>query len=196
MARQRSQYVCQQCGGVHSKWSGQCTIAAAGTALLKNVRKSPGPAGRSKGKAVELESLKSSGQTLPRIKTGIAEFDRVLGGGLVPGSATLIGGDPGIGKSTLLLQMACKMATAGASTAYFSGEETADQISLRASRLNLDGTPPDGVGIATLTDASNIAASLQASPGVGLAIIDSIQTMYLPRLRAVRVRSARCGPCA
>ena len=102
----------------------------------------------------------------------------------MPGSATLIGGDPGIGKSTLLLQMACKMATAGASTAYFSGEESADQIRLRASRLNLDGTPPDGVGIATLTDAANIAASLQASPGVGLAIIDSIQTMYLPTIES------------
>ena len=185
MARQRSQYVCQQCGGVHSKWSGQCDHCGGWNSLVEErEEKAPGPAGRSKGKAVELESLKSSGQTLPRIKTGIAEFDRVLGGGLVPGSATLIGGDPGIGKSTLLLQMACKMATAGASTAYFSGEESADQIRLRASRLNLDGTPPDGVGIATLTDAANIAASLQASPGVGLAIIDSIQTMYLPTIES------------
>ena len=112
----------------------------------------------------------------------------------MPGSETLIGGDPGIGKSTLLLQMACKMATSGAGTAYFSGEESADQIRLRAKRLNLDGTPPDGVGIATLTDAANIAASLQASPGSALPSLIPSRPCICHRLRAVRALSARCRP--
>ena len=178
MAKARATYVCQQCGGVHPKWSGQCDHCGAWNSLTEEVQeKTPGP--RNKGREIPMEGLKGSSKPLPRISTGIPEFDRVLGGGLVPGSATLIGGDPGIGKSTLLLQAACRMAGTGAGVAYFSGEESADQIRMRAERLGLLNNT-ESVGLAAATDAANIAASLSADPGLRMVIIDSIQTMYLP----------------
>ena len=185
MAKSKSIYVCQECGGVHSKWSGQCDHCGAWNSLVEEIEeKAPGVLGRSKGQKVALEGLKGSAPPLPRISTGIPEFDRVLGGGLVPGSATLIGGDPGIGKSTLLLQTVCTMAKNKLKAAYFSGEESADQIRMRASRLGLDGPDSDGVGIATLTDAANISASLSGEQAPALAIIDSIQTMHLPSVES------------
>ena len=185
MAKSKSQFICQSCGGVHTKWSGKCDHCGSWNTLVEEItERAPGPAGRVQGRKVELESLKSDAKPLPRISTGIPEFDRVLGGGLVPGSATLIGGDPGIGKSTLLLQTVCTMAAQGRKAAYFSGEESADQIRMRAARLGLDGPSSDGVGIATLTDAANIAASLKGGNDTGLAIIDSIQTMHLPSVES------------
>jgi len=185
MARARRQYVCQQCGAVHPKWTGKCEDCGAWNSLAEEIQESaPGPAGRAKGQKVAMESLKGNAPPLARISTDIPEFDRVLGGGLVPGSATLIGGDPGIGKSTLLLQTVCRMAAAGHRASYFSGEESADQIRMRAQRLGLANTPEDLVGIATTTDAANIAASLAATPDTGLAIIDSIQTMHLPTVES------------
>ena len=178
MAKARATYVCQQCGGVHPKWSGQCDHCGAWNSLTEEVQeKTPGP--RNKGREIPMEGLKGSSKPLPRISTGIPEFDRVLGGGLVPGSATLIGGDPGIGKSTLLLQAACRMAGTGAGVAYFSGEESTDQIRMRAERLGLLNNT-ESVGLAAATDAANIAASLSTDPGLRMVIIDSIQTMYLP----------------
>ena len=178
MAKARATYVCQQCGGVHPKWSGQCDHCGAWNSLTEEVQeKTPGP--RNKGREIPMEGLKGSSKPLPRISTGIPEFDRVLGGGLVPGSATLIGGNPGIGKSTLLLQAACRMAGTGAGVAYFSGEESTDQIRMRAERLGLLNNT-ESVGLAAATDAANIAASLSADPGLRMVIIDSIQTMYLP----------------
>ena len=178
MAKARATYVCQQCGGGHPKWSGQCDHCGAWNSLTEEVQeKTPGP--RNKGREIPMEGLKGSSKPLPRISTGIPEFDRVLGGGLVPGSATLIGGDPGIGKSTLLLQAACRMAGTGAGVAYFSGEESTDQIRMRAERLGLLNNT-ESVGLAAATDAANIAASLSADPGLRMVIIDSIQTMYLP----------------
>jgi len=185
MAKTKSSYVCQECGGVHPKWSGQCDHCQAWNSLAEEiVEKAPGALGRSKGRKVEMESLKGNTPPQPRISTGIPEFDRVLGGGLVRGSATLIGGDPGIGKSTLLLQTVCTMAANGLKAAYFSGEESADQIRMRAARLGLDGASSDGVGIATLTDAANISASLEGDQDIALAIIDSIQTMHLPSVES------------
>ena len=185
MAKSKSQFICQECGGAHPKWSGKCEHCGSWNCLVEEIQeRAPGPAGRAQGRKVALESLKSDAKPLPRISTGIPEFDRVLGGGLVPGSATLIGGDPGIGKSTLLLQTVCTMAAQGLKAAYFSGEESADQIRMRASRLGLDGPSSDGVGIATLTDAANIAASLEAENDTALAIIDSIQTMHLPSVES------------
>ncbi|MGU9961813.1 MAG: DNA repair protein RadA [Candidatus Puniceispirillales bacterium WSBS_2018_MAG_OTU23] len=185
MAKSKSEYVCQQCGGRHSKWSGQCDHCGGWNCLHEEITETaPGAIGRAKGRKIELESLNSEIKPLPRISTGIPEFDRVLGGGLVPGSATLIGGDPGIGKSTLLLQTVCTMAANGLKSAYYTGEESADQIRMRASRLSLDGPSSDGVGIATLTDAANISASLTADRTTKLAVIDSIQTMYLPSVES------------
>jgi DNA repair protein RadA/Sms len=114
-----------------------------------------------------------------RMVTGIAEFDRVSGGGLVPGSATLIGGDPGIGKSTLLLQLVCKLAASNVRTAYISGEESADQVRMRAQRLGLAEAP---VELATATNAGDIAASMGGKDGPDVIVVDSIQTMYLSTL--------------
>ena len=112
------------------------------------------------------------------MQTGIAEFDRVAGGGLVRGSATLIGGDPGIGKSTLLLQLVCKLAASGHRTAYISGE-SADQVRMGARRLGLGDAP---VYLATTTNAGDVAASLGGPSGPEIVVIDSIQTMYLSTL--------------
>ena len=180
MAKTRSSYICQDCGGAHSKWIGQCAHCKAWNSLVEEVQeKTPGVAGKAKGKQIQMEGLAGAAKSLPRTSTGISEFDRVLGGGLVPGSATLIGGDPGIGKSTLLLQTACRMGSDGASVGYFSGEESTDQIRMRAERLGL-ASKTGNVGLAAATDAANIAASLSASPDLGMVIIDSIQTMYLP----------------
>lgn len=113
----------------------------------------------------------------PRHVTGLAEFDRVTGGGLVAGSALLIGGDPGIGKSTLLLQVVCKLALAGKKCVYVSGEEAVDQVRLRAQRLGLDNAPVD---LASATSVRDIIASVEdASNTPDLLVIDSIQTMYV-----------------
>ena len=124
--------------------------------------------------------------------TGIGEFDRVAGGGLVPGSATLIGGDPGIGKSTLLLQLVCKLADSGLKAAYISGEESADQVRMRAARLGLASAP---VALGTATNVSDIAASMDGNERPDVLVIDSIQTMFLPALDSApgtvsQVRSA------
>ena len=183
MAGARASYICQECGGAHSKWIGQCAHCKAWNSLVEEARERRPGRGRSKGRQVAMEGLAGASGPLPRLSTGIAEFDRVLGGGLVPGSATLIGGDPGIGKSTLLLQAACRMGAAGARIAYFSGEESTDQIRMRAERLGLVAAAGD-VGLAAATDAADIAASLAANPDLGMVIVDSIQTMHLPEVES------------
>ena len=113
------------------------------------------------------------------MQSGISEFDLVSGGGLVPGSATLIGGDPGIGKSTLLLQLTCKLARLGHKAAYISGEESADQVRMRAQRL---GLAKAAVELGTATKASDIVASMDGPDKPDIMVIDSIQTMFLPNL--------------
>ena len=130
---------------------------------------------RSGGRKVELSGLDAEAVLPARISTGIAELDRALGGGLVAGSATLIGGDPGIGKSTLLLQAAAKVATQGAHVAYISGEEAADQVRLRARRLGLGSAP---LKLAAATSVRDILTTLGESGAPALVVIDSIQTMY------------------
>jgi DNA repair protein RadA/Sms len=127
------------------------------------------------GRAIELVALDTDVALPPRTETGIAEFDRTLGGGLVPGSATLIGGDPGIGKSTLLIQAAARLATRGLSVAYISGEEAADQVRLRARRLGLGSAP---VKLAAATSVRDILATLDAGRPPAMLVIDSIQTMH------------------
>ena len=113
------------------------------------------------------------------MQSGISEFDRVSGGGLVPGSATLIGGDPGIGKSTLLLQLTCQLAKLSKKAAYISGEESADQVRMRAQRLGLANA---AVELGTATNASDIVASMDGPDKPDVMVIDSIQTMFLPNL--------------
>lgn len=180
MAKTAARYVCQSCGSVHSKWQGQCSdcqewnsiqqeAAPAVTAFAAKQLLSSG------GRLIQLQGLDSEVALPARIPTGLTELDRALGGGLVPASAVLIGGDPGIGKSTLLLQAAGRMALKGQSIAYISGEEASDQIRLRARRLGLDKAP---VALASATSVRDILTTLAGLKGLSLLVIDSIQTMH------------------
>ena len=131
------------------------------------------------GNVIQFEDLNSESPDLPRCISGISEFDRVTGGGLVPGSVTLIGGDPGIGKSTLLLQLTCILAKKNVKCAYISGEEAVDQVRLRAKRLGLADAPVD---LASATNVRDIVKSMTGADGKKLydiMVIDSIQTMYV-----------------
>ena len=182
MAKTSVSYICQQCGGAHRKWSGRCDRCGAWNTLVEERVEAPsGPGRKASGRRVEMQPLATSGDVTPppRMKTGMAEFDRVAGGGLVAGSATLIGGDPGIGKSTLLLQLVCRLAADGRRTAYISGEESAEQVRMRARRLGLGSAAVD---LATSTNAADIAASIGGRDGPEVVVIDSIQTMFLPTL--------------
>ncbi|MFS0735909.1 DNA repair protein RadA [Sphingomonas sp. 1P06PA] len=180
MAKPLKRYVCQACGSVSPKWQGQCVDCGDWNSLVEDAGGAVTPFRakhdlRSGGRAFALLGLDSDIPLPDRMKTGIAELDRALGGGLVAGSATLIGGDPGIGKSTLLLQAAAKLALAGRSVAYVSGEEAADQVRLRARRLGLGNAP---VGLAAATSVRDILTTMEQGPPPALLVIDSIQTMH------------------
>ena len=180
MAKPRKRYVCQACGSVSSRWQGQCPDCSEWNSMVEDVAGVVTPFSarhdlRSGGRAVELVGLDAEISLPDRLSTGIAEFDRALGGGLVAGSATLIGGDPGIGKSTLLLQAAARLAARGLPVAYISGEEATDQVRLRARRLGLGQAP---VKLAAATSVRDILATLSDGPPPALVVIDSIQTMY------------------
>ena len=178
MAREGATYVCQACGAVHTKWSGQCSACGAWNTLVEEVT-GPRPPGalapsRRKGAALAFETLDAETPTPPRIVTGVAEFDRVCGGGVVPGSAVLVGGDPGVGKSTLLLQVAAAAALRGASVAYVSGEEAVEQVRARAQRMGLGAAP---VRLAAETNLRAVVEALKAER-FDLVVVDSIQTMW------------------
>ncbi|SPJ23991.1 DNA repair protein RadA [Palleronia abyssalis] len=178
MAKQSQNFICQACGAAHSKWSGRCDACGAWNTIVEEQPLSSGPAAKSlgtkRGKGMALTDLAREEAPPPRSSSGIDELDRVLGGGLVPSSAVLVGGDPGIGKSTLLLQAAASFARAGTSCIYVSGEEASAQIRMRAQRLGLGDAP---VRLATETNLRNILTTLEAEKP-DLAIIDSIQTMW------------------
>ncbi|HEX4111135.1 MAG TPA: ATPase domain-containing protein, partial [Stellaceae bacterium] len=159
MTRAQSRFVCQQCGAVYPKWAGKCEACGGWNSLVEETVQAGAPRGLGAGKArkLELAGLGDSGAQLIRRTTSIAEFDRVCGGGLVPGSALLIGGDPGIGKSTLLLQIVAALAGAGLDCLYVSGEESLDQVRLRAARLGVTGAP---VQLAAATSVREMAATL------------------------------------
>ena len=181
MAKAKISYICQSCGTVASKWSGKCEGCGEWNTLTEEVAEASIPKGlgnKSKGRALELVDLGGeSASNIPRNITGIAEFDRVTGGGLVPGSVLLIGGDPGIGKSTLLLQAVCSLAKKKTRCVYVSGEEAVDQVRLRADRLGLASAP---VELASATSVRDIVASMEdTSNPLSLIVIDSIQTMYV-----------------
>jgi DNA repair protein RadA/Sms len=180
MAKPQRRFVCQLCGSVASKWQGQCVDCGEWNTLVEETGGVVTPFAakhdlRTGGRAFALAGLDSDVALPDRLVTGIAELDRALGGGLVAGSATLIGGDPGIGKSTLLLQAAAKLAGAGARVAYISGEEAADQVRLRARRMGLGGAP---VQLATATSVRDILTTLDTGAPPALLVIDSIQTMH------------------
>jgi DNA repair protein RadA/Sms len=180
MAKRDNRFVCQSCGAVHSKWMGRCEACAAWNSVVEEAVEAsrPGAVTGKGGRALPFESLDGASQSPPRALTGIAEFDRVLGGGLVAGSAVLVGGDPGIGKSTLLLQAAAALARARR-VAYVSGEEAMDQVRLRAARLGLTKA---SVGLAASTSVRDILASLDGANAPDAIVIDSIQTMFVDTL--------------
>ncbi len=192
MARAQARFVCQECGAVHAKWVGRCESCGAWNSLVEEapreaVPRGIGAKGGAGGKArpIDIVGLRGSTAMPPRRTSGIAEFDRVCGGGLVAGSALLVGGDPGIGKSTLLLQVVAALATRSAKAGetlgclYISGEEAIDQVRMRAARLAVSGAP---VELATATSIRDIAATLDREDRPQIVVIDSIQTMYLDTL--------------
>jgi DNA repair protein RadA/Sms len=192
MPRAQSRFVCQECGASHPRWVGKCESCGAWNSLVEEavqeaVPKSLGAKGPSGGKprAVDFVGLKGESPPTPRQLSGIKEFDRVCGGGLVAGSALLVGGDPGIGKSTLLLQVVAALAQRNGNAgerigcAYISGEEAIDQVRMRADRLAVAGAP---VELATATSIRDILAALDRADGPQIVVIDSIQTMYLDTL--------------
>lgn len=185
MARATSEYVCNQCGHVTTKWSGKCEACGAWNTLSEVVAAKAPPIGRgakkAKGQSIELSSLTGEDKEPERRKSGLGEFDRVLGGGLVPGSAILIGGDPGIGKSTLLLQAAAAIGKQGGQVVYVSGEEALAQLRMRASRLGLADAP---VNLASETNVADICKTLEKQGELALVVIDSIQTMWSPAIEA------------
>lgn len=184
MAKTKTSYVCQSCGSVYSQWAGKCEACGEWNSLQVETAEAGPPKGLGsvkKGKSLDLHGLEfSEEKPLIRHKTGLNEFDRVTGGGLVPGCAILLGGDPGIGKSTLLLQAVCALANKGLTCVYISGEEAVDQVRLRAKRLGLDKAP---VALASATNVREIAATIEASK-IDVLVIDSIQTMYVDTVEA------------
>ncbi len=176
MAKPTNSFTCSACGAVHRKWAGRCDACGAWNSIIEEAPLSTAPKSLgAKGRTIALTDLTTEEAPPPRASSGIDELDRVLGGGLVPASAILVGGDPGIGKSTLLLQAAASFARQGHKCLYVSGEEAAAQIRMRALRLGLTDAP---VILASETNLRDILTTLDAERPA-LAIIDSIQTMWL-----------------
>src|SRR5262244_1354721 len=183
MARRETTFICQNCGAAYGRWQGKCDACGeCNTISEENSARAqlPGRAPR-KGRLFALEPLAGAGRDAPRLASGLAEFDRVTGGGFVRGSVLLLGGDPGIGKSTLLIEVAAALARAGHRAVYISGEEAVAQVRLRAERLKLADAP---IALAAETSVEDIVATLApagARAGEGaprLLVIDSIQTMW------------------
>ncbi len=179
MARSRTQFVCQNCGTVHNRWAGKCDACGAWNTIVEEdpaggIGGGPGKTPK-KGRAVALTSLSGEIEDAPRIETGIAELDRATGGGFVRGSAILVGGDPGIGKSTVLMQAAAALSRRGSRVIYVSGEEAVAQVRLRAQRL---GAADTDVLLAAETNVEDILATLAEGPRPDLVIVDSIQTLW------------------
>jgi DNA repair protein RadA/Sms len=181
----RAAFVCQNCGAVAQRWVGKCPSCGEWNTLAEETDAGPPPGSgltkATRGRAVALETLDQRGEAPPRMVTGIAELDRVAGGGIVRGSALLIGGEPGIGKSTLLLQLCAALAASGRTTLYFSGEEATAQVRLRAERLGLSQAP---VLLASETNLANILATLGETRQADLVVVDSIQTLWADNLDA------------
>jgi DNA repair protein RadA/Sms len=189
MATKKTTYSCQSCGSIHFKWAGKCPDCGAWNSIVEEFAEGGGSHftrisddkknKKSDAKKIELVQLTGEAQNFPRIQTNINELDRVLGGGLVQGSVVLIGGDPGIGKSTLLLQTAESLAQGKNQVIYISGEESIDQIRLRAQRM---GVKQDSIQLAATTNVAEIINSVDGKKLPTVVIIDSIQTMFLEDL--------------
>ena len=185
----KTAFVCQSCGATHSKWAGKCEACDGWNTIVEEGAAPPIKSGvrRVKGRRFALEDLKTEDAPPPRRSTGIAEFDRVTGGGLVPGSALLVGGDPGIGKSTLILQALGEYAKNGGHAVYISGEEAMAQVRMRAARMDLQNAP---LALGAATNVEDILATLESgswngrSGPPGIVAIDSIQTLCTGALDA------------
>src|SRR5215510_1913452 len=197
MPRQQARFVCQQCGAVHAKWTGRCEGCGAWNSLVEELPQEAPPQGLSKerrgGRTLGFVGLTGPNMLPPRRQTGIAELDRVSGGGFVPGSAVLVGGDPGIGKSTLLLQAAAALAMTGAPVVYLSGEEATAQVRMRAARLGLSQAP---VALGTETNLANIIATLSKAKAPALIVIDSVQTLWSEGLESAPGTISQLRGCA
>ena len=194
MPKPQSVFVCQSCGTVHGKWAGRCDACGQWNSLVEEATAQHAKPShkRIKTRGLDFVDLASESADLPRLVTGIGELDRVTGGGLVPGSALLVGGDPGIGKSTLLLQTVGELAKKGVATAYISGEESTGQVRRRARRLGLADAD---VQLAAETSLGPILDGLTAAkPDV--VIIDSIQTLWSDQLGAAPGTVAQVRHCA
>ena len=198
MAKPSRAFVCQACGAVTNKWAGKCPACGEWNSIIEET---PTPSGApslvaikgGKGRLSPFESLSAAVDDAPRLPTGMAELDRVLGGGLVPASAVLVGGDPGIGKSTLLLQAAAALARNGPRVVYLSGEEATAQVRMRASRLGLSEAP---VALGTETNLANIIATLSSTPPASLIIINSVQTLWSEAIDAAPGTISQLRACA
>ncbi len=196
MAKSSSRFVCQECGAVYPRWMGKCEACGGWNTLSEEATPTTVPKGLSgnkTGRRIEFVDLRThGGPPPPRRLTGIAELDRVCGGGLVAGSALLVGGDPGIGKSTLLLQAAGQLA-ATANVAYISGEEATDQVRMRAERLGLGNAP---VQLAAATSLRDIIASLDVPDCPDVVVIDSIQTVFADNIESAPGTVSQVRTCA
>ena len=180
MIKSKKQFICQSCGNIYSRWIGKCEQCNQwNTIVEENNSKPSGVLSKSTGKKINFEKLNDVNYEYSRIKTNLNELDRVIGGGFVPGSVTLIGGDPGIGKSTLLLQLVGKLSDQKEKCIYVSGEESLSQIKMRADRLGVNNNE---IEFASITNASDIAITINSEQKRCVLVIDSIQTMYLPQL--------------
>ena len=195
MAKAKTIYVCNACGGSTPRWQGQCPACQAWNTLEESLSESSSTNARFQGLAQAVPRQKLSAikaEDMPRLPTGVDEFDRVLGGGLVPGGVVLIGGDPGIGKSTLLLQALAEMSAAGVSVLYSSGEESAAQIALRAKRIAL--AAPQLEVLAEIQLEKLLTTIDAARPQV--VVVDSIQTVYSDALTSAPGSVAQVRECA
>ncbi len=185
MAKSKTCYICQSCGAVSSKWVGRCVSCGEWNSIIEELQNSGVGAGPKSaiaiGKPVILSTLSGKPEDAIRITSNIKELDRVSGGGFVKGSTILVGGDPGIGKSTLLLQAASALANSGKSVIYISGEEAIAQVQLRAKRLGLEKSP---VKLASETNVEIILATIEEKEIPDLVIIDSIQTLWTDRIES------------
>ncbi|HZG43236.1 MAG TPA: DNA repair protein RadA [Longimicrobium sp.] len=201
MAKTKTAYFCRECGNETARWQGQCPGCHEWNTLVEEPsapRKSKGAAGGSSvrvagaGVSAPVRLRDVEGAERPRWATGLAEFDFVLGGGIVPGSVVLVGGEPGIGKSTILLQVAGRLEGAGRSTLYVSGEESAHQVKLRADRLD------EAAGSVTLLAETDLDGILLRAAELNPAVllIDSIQTVYTPELEGAPGNVGQVRECA
>ncbi|MDA0708434.1 MAG: DNA repair protein RadA [Proteobacteria bacterium] len=197
MAKPKRLYVCNSCGSTFNKWMGQCEGCHEWNTLTEEIPSgTPTGLGKSaiaKGNIIPLSGLIGVDAELPRMVSKIGEFDRVTGGGLVPGSAILIGGDPGIGKSTILLQAVSSLANNGVTTVYISGEESEAQIRMRAERLGLSNSP---VSLGSETNLRDILATLSHGKCPDVVVIDSIQTMYADTIESAPGTVSQVRTCA